>query len=152
MKNKIKIGIIGLALFAGMFITGCASQTGSTAIQINPQSTASVIHAIVPPAVRLAVAKQPESAKWILDAQVVICSLSSSTNVSPASLKAAVASTGIKEIQTPEIEATIESIYGLYSAYYADVVAQKLNANQWCGPVLQAICESLTQGLNPPTP
>lgn len=149
MKTKIKI-LIGVLMIFVLTITGCKTvvdQSGSSAQQLDPQRTAGVIRAIVPPAVRLAVAKYPDTTKWFLDAKVVICALSTSTNVSPSDLKTAIKSIGVREIQTPEINATIEAVYGIYSAYYADVVRQKLPAQQWCSPVLSALCESLGQGL-----
>lgn len=148
---KTKITLIGIMAFALMMATGCRTVTnadGSTTQQLDPQRTANVIRAIVPPAVKIAEAQKPEVKKYLIDVQVVTCALTSSTNVSPASLKAAVESTGIKEIETPEIEATIQSIYAIYSAYYGDVVAQKLPAQEWCVPVLKAICDGVTEGLS----
>ena len=147
------------------FCSGCKTTTtvsqgpdGSSVTNsvttIDPARTSAVIKAIIPPAVRLAVTKEPKSYKWITDAQIAICALSASTNVTPALLKAVVTqATG--QAPTPEVQATAESIYGIYAAYWQDVVLAKTDQNAQLAalrPVLEALCESLTIGLAGVTP
>jgi hypothetical protein len=158
--NKWTIGIAALAA-AVITLTGCVTkqtvtQTSpgvfatNTVTTIDPVRTSAAIHSIVPGGVELAVSKAPNVRPYIVDAQVAICSLTDSTNLSPDALKAVVAQTGIQQIQTPEIETVIASVYGLYSAYYGDVINQQLDKNAQTAalvPVLQAICESLGEGL-----
>ena len=147
MKFKI-LSAIGLSV---LLLTGCVT-TPTGQRQLDPQRTAAVIKTIVPPATRYAIAKEPQCRQWLVDVKVAICTLSESGKVTPDDLKTAVASTGINEIQTPESQAAIQAVYGIYEAYFADVTAQKLDQVQWLSPVLNAICDGLNDGLQPLTP
>lgn len=124
-----------------------ATTKGTT---LDPERTAEVIRAIIPAAVRLAIAREPDSRVWIHDAQLAVCAISDSKKVSPKDLKRAVKQSGVQQLQTPEAQAAIEAVYGIYTAYYGDVINQNLSARAQTAalvPVLKAICESLSEGL-----
>lgn len=156
-KTPLIISAFSFLLSAFLF-TGCVStrtistdangvsQT-NTVTHLDPQRTANAIQAIIPPAVQLAVAEQPAAREYIVKAQIAVCTAAAAGNLTPDQLKAAVDATGVKELQTPEAQAAISAVFGIYQAYYGDVVAQKLNQNQWLQPVLSAICKGLSDGL-----
>jgi hypothetical protein len=153
-----------VALVAAGCLTGCITQQHVTTLpdgtsvtnvvkKLDPQRTAKAIKAIIPPAVTFAVKQEPSSRVYIAKAQAAICFSAAAGKFSPEELKAAIEATGIKEIQTPEVEAALQAVYGIYDAYYGDVIAQKLNQNEWLIPVLTAMCDGLTDGLtNAPAP
>src|SRR5690349_7388698 len=110
----------------GSTVTNIVSTTNSVTT-IDPVRTSNAIRAIVPPAVKLTITESTNARPIITDIKIVICGLASTTHVSPEDLKIAVDSTGIKSIQTPEIEAAIQTVYAIYSAYYGDVVNERLS-------------------------
>lgn len=162
MKNLISISIAAVLWL--LLTTGCTTtqqithwpdgtSTTNAVKQLDPQKTASAIRFIIPSAVTIAVAHEPSAREYIAKAQVAICFAASAGQTSPDQLKAAVNATGVREIQTPEAQTAITAVYGIYEAYYGDVIAQKLDQNQWLIPVLRAICDGLTEGLaNAPVP
>ncbi len=151
--QKIAEKIALLIFVPFLLLAGCATRTvpaGDGTIvtirQFDPDRTATVLRTMLPPAVRIAVAKEPQVAPWILDAKVAVCALVDSGKVTPADLKAAVGSTGIKEIDTPESQALIESAFAIYSAAYSDAISKHLDATNMI-PVLKGICDGLNDGL-----
>ncbi len=160
---KSKINLIGLAaiLLAGVLFTGCAtgpqvvtnpdgSTVTNTVRHFDPVKTAKVMHQIIPPAVRYADATVPQYRPLIVDAQVAACALVGSTNVTPENIKAVFAQTGINDVQSPEIQGVTVTVYGLYSAFYDDLVTAHLPQNEIVFDmriVLQGICDSLSAGL-----
>ncbi len=159
---KKLITILGIAL-AAMVIVGCSTTEkvitlpdGSTATntttRLDPVRTSNAIKAILPTAVTFAISQEPSSRVYIEKAQLAVCATASAGKFSPDELKAAIEATGVKEIQTPEVQTAIQAIYGIYQAYYGDVVAAKLNQNEWLVPVLSAICDGLRDGLNASKP
>jgi len=173
MKTKTKLIGFAALLLAGIIFTGCVNTrtitTRDTVIPglngalitnsvtttnmvrtVDPVRTSQAIRAMVPPLVRLAVTLNTNVTAWVVDAKVGICMLSESTNVAPADLKIILAQTGLAHVQTPEVEAAVEAIYGIYSAYWGDAINKQLSGNERLAamvPVLQSICEALGAGL-----
>jgi hypothetical protein len=152
-----------VALLAAGCFTGCMTEqhvttapdgtsVTNTVTKLDPARTSKAIHAIITPATSLAVSEEPKVRPYVEKAQVAICTAAAAGKYSPDELKAAINATGINEIKTPEVQAALQSVYGIYDAYFGDVVAQKLNQNDWLIPVLSSICESLKDGLAPPAP
>ena len=164
IKNLFMIGLA--ALLAGVLTTGCkttstvtvhpdGSSTTNTVTHFDATSTVKVMHQIIPPAVKYADQATPQYQQYIVDAQVAACSLVGSTNVTPDALKSVMESTGINGIKTPEIEGVVTSVYGIYSAFYDDLVTAHLPQNQIVDSMtvlLQGLCDSLTEGLNSSPP
>ncbi len=160
---RLLIGVAALGLAAVLF-TGCTTVTtvtpgpGGASVtnqvqHFDPVKVVKVMHQVVPPAVRYANATTPQYRTYIVDAQVAACLLVGSTNVTPANIAAVFAQTGINSIQTPEIEGVTASVYGIYSAFYDDLIAAHLPQTEVVADmtiVLQGICDSLTEGLTPP--
>lgn len=133
----------------GVTSTNTVSVTNSVTT-IDPVRTSAAIKAIVPPVVRLAIAQKPDLKQYFVDAKVAVCTLTSSTNVSPTDLKLVVAQTKLTQLQTPEVQAAIESIFGIYSAVWGDALNKQLSSNERLAvmvPILQSICEALGEGL-----
>jgi hypothetical protein len=158
--KKLLTALIGVSVTIALAfaIAGCTTTTKitnnpdgtsvtNTVTHLDPQRTSTVIKAIIPPAVVLAVNQEPATRQYLEKAQIAVCAAASAGKFSPDELRAAIDATGVKEIQTPEVQAAIQSIYGIYEAYYGDVVAAKLNGNEWLVPVLTAICDGLRDGL-----
>lgn len=148
-----------VALLAAGCITGCMTERNvitspdgtsvtNTVTKLDPVRTGKAIKAIITPATTFAVNEVPEARPYLEKAQVAICTAAAAGKYSPEELKAAVDATGINEIKTPEVQAAIQSVYGIYDAYYGDVLFQKLNQNEWLIPVLTSICQSLKDGLS----
>lgn len=152
MKIKLSFILAGL-ICAASILTGCNTVTTTNANgtrSFDAQKTAKVIKTVIPPAVVYADQNAVQYRKFIVDAQVVACSLVGSTNVSPDEIKIAFASTGINEIQSPEIEGVTATVYGLYSSFYDDLISAHLPQDQIVTNatiVIQAICDGLSQGL-----
>jgi hypothetical protein len=148
MKTQIM-----LAAALGLMLAGCSTVTSPTGVvtqTFDAQKTASVMRAVIPPAVQFADANAPQYAQYIVAAQVVTCGLVGSTNVTPTAIQTALNATGINEIKTPEIEGVTATVYGIYTAFYADLVTAHLPQSEIVtntSIVLQAVCDSLTQGL-----
>jgi hypothetical protein len=133
--------LLAVALCVGLF-SGCATNPTTGQRTFDADRTATILRTILPPAVKIAIAKEPQAAPWILDAKVAVCALIDTDKVAPADLKSAIASTGIKEIQTPEIQAVIESAFAVYSAAYSDAVSKHLE------PEMKTVLEGFCDGLN----
>lgn len=155
MKTPTPIKVIvgfcfALILFCIVSLfTGCVSTQntdGTVTRKFDAERTAQVLENMLPPAVKLAVAKEPKSMEWITSAKFVICTLADSGKVTPQDLKSALAVTHIEEIQTPEIQAVIESVFGIYKAAYADSVTAGMQPQM--ATVLRGICAGLSEGLN----
>lgn len=163
MKHT-KLLLIGAALFAAVITTGCMgvqkvsinpitgiSET-NTVEQLDPNKVATGLKTIIPGAVKLV----PSQYRiYVVDAQGAACSLIGSTNVTPDDINAIFNQTGIASIKTPEVEGVTVTIYGIYSAFYDDLVLAHLPQNQIVADmtiVLQGICDSLTTGLNESAP
>ena len=142
-----------LLMLGGMSLTGCSTvqnANGTVTRQFDANKTVSVLHAIIPPAVRFATTTAPQYRVLIVDAQVAACTLVGSSNVTPANIKVVFDQTGINSIKTPEIEGVTATVYGIYSAFYDDLVTAHLPQNEIMTDmtiVLQGLCDALTQGL-----
>lgn len=161
--KKIIITMFLFTAFLAVMLTGCATTQNITQFpdgtsvtnvvtKLDPARTAAALRVIVVTGTRIAVTQDPESREYLSKAQLAICTAAAAGQVSPEQLKSAVDATGIKELKTPEAQVAISSVYGIYQAYYGDVVAQKLNQNEWLVPVLAAICEGLSDGLTTDAP
>lgn len=139
-----KIGLM-LILSFSLFFTACRTASDGTR-QFDATRTATVLRTMLPPAVKVAVSQEPSVKPWIRDAQVAVCLLVDTGNVTPGDLKAAIATTGIREINTPESQAVIESVFAIYAATYSDAVAKHLDPTNMV-PVLKGICDGLSDGL-----
>lgn len=128
--------------------TGTVTSTTNvvTSNVLNLNATTNFIALIVPPAVRLAVAKEPKAVPYLKDFVTAIA-LMSNTNLSPAALSNVLASTGIAALNTPEVTAAVDVVVGLYTQYYGNVVAQKLDQVAYLVPILQSIATAITAGL-----
>lgn len=146
-------GLVGCTTVENHTTNPDGSITTNFVKTIDAQRTATAIRNVVPPAVSLACLESTNARPYISDARVAICALADSGKVTPQDLKGAVDSSGVKSIQTPEIEVAITTVYGIYSAYYGDVINQQLSKNAQTAalvPVLQALCDAIGQGLNQP--
>jgi hypothetical protein len=158
MKNKTMIIATLFACALTLTQTGCkttqtvtlwpdGTATTNTVTRIDPQRTTNAINAIITAGVKVAIATEPKASYYIAKVQVAVCTVANSGNLTPENLRAAVDATGIKELKAEEVQVAIASIYGIYQFYYGEVVSHQLNQSQWLVPVLQSICDSLSNGL-----
>ncbi len=164
MNTTSKI-IAGMALLASLALAGCSTTTeistttGTNGVPVvitnmvrhfDAVKTAKVMHQVIPAAVVYANKSVPQYRQYIVDAQVAACALVGSTNVSPASIHAIFEQAGINNIRAPETEGVAATVYGIYSAFYDDLVTARLPQNEIVANMtvlLQAICDSLSEGL-----
>jgi hypothetical protein len=131
------------------------STTTEQVRQFDPDRTAQAVRAIVPSAVKLAIAKEPKARGYIEKAQLAVCSIvAAQKDLSPESLRLAVKATGLNDLETPEVQAAVATVYGIYQAYFSDVLQQQFSDNetmQNLSVVLLAVCDALSEGLAEPT-
>jgi hypothetical protein len=150
-----------IGLFA-LVMTGCKStqtitrnpdgtSVTNTVNTFDVQKAVNAITIAVPGTVRLSVARYPQVEPYLRDTVTAIRLLTSGNKYDPASLHAAIATTHIRELQSDDVQAAIDTIAGLYKAYYGDVVEQKLNQVDSLVPILNAIADSIEIGLASPS-
>jgi flagellar biosynthesis component FlhA len=66
--------------------------------------------------------------------------------LSPDTLQKALADIGPEVLKTVEAQAAVDAVQALYSAFYADVVAQKLSEKE-LDHVLRALSSAILRGL-----
>lgn len=161
MKHLNKI--LAATLLLAIILAGCTTiKTVTTAPDgstvTNSTSAFDVTKAVnainigVPASVRLAVAKYPQAAPYLRDTVTAIRLFTSGSTYDPAALHAAIATTGIRELKDPDLQAAIDVFAGLYKGFYGDVVTQKLDQVKSLLPILNAIADSIEQALPPIAP
>lgn len=160
--KKLELSVIagGLLLLVGILALqpGCktsevitknpdGTSVTNTVNRFDAQKAVNAITISVPAATRLSVARYPQAKPYLLDAVTVIRGLTSSSKLDPASLHAAIATTRIRELQSDDVQAAIDTVAALYKAYYGDVVEQKLNQVDNLVPILNAIADGIETGL-----
>jgi hypothetical protein len=129
-------------------VSGGVTNTVQTT-SLDPERTAGVIQALVPAGVALAAEKDTNSIAYFRASSILLHALVDNGATDPAQVKATLDTISVKELRTPEAAAVTQAALGIYQAYFADVVARKLDNNQWLVPVLTAIAEGIDAGLPP---
>ena len=106
-----------------------------------------VVNVTVPSAVRIAVSKEPKSVQYfrLVSTTIDLLTLGSS-DLSPDTLQKTLADTGPEVLKTAEAQAAVDAVQALYSAFYADIVAQKLSEKE-LNNVLRALSSAILRGL-----
>lgn len=126
---------------------GTNAPTVTTVKVPDTNAVIAVINIIVPPAVSIAVEKDPKVAQYLADASIAISVFTAGNDYSPAALSKALAQTKVKDIQTPEVQSAISSLVLMYEATYARTVSSKLPQSQYLVPILQALAHAINVGL-----
>lgn len=150
----------GIAAMVTVFAIGCTTvatittqpngtTVTNTAKVFDLQTATNSINAVVPAAVKVLVAKEPASKPYLQDAAFAVEIFVNGSDLSPAALKAVLASTGINELKTDEATAITETVLALYQTYFGQVVQDKIAVNPNVVPLLHALSDSIMQGLQP---
>lgn len=119
--------LISFGIILTLFVS-CSSTT-STNYAFDPVKAVNVIDVVIPATVRLGVAHEPKSAKFLSAVASAIDAFVSSNQFDPDQFNVAISSIGVNELKTPECLAVIDTILALYRVYYRDVIVQKLDKN-----------------------
>lgn len=127
--------------------TGCKTTPGAAVF--DPVKASNVINITVPSAVRLGVSKEPRATPYLTAVAEAIEVFSKGKVFDVEEFQKLLDDTalGIDALKTPEARAVLDTLSALYTAYYADVVQQKLDKASLI-PVLQAISNSIRKGLH----
>lgn len=127
-----------------IFVISSCSTTSNT--QFNPSQAISVVDAVLPPAITLAITKKPETQKYFVMIADAISIFALNENLTPEALQNIIDTAKIKELETPEARAALTSMVNLYKTFYGDIVSQKLDQKN-LKVLLQVIANDIRTGL-----
>lgn len=169
--NKMKIigALVMTAACGGLFsLLGCITTVtpASSVVVTNPDGTLTTnivaaitnsvpdtnaiilgIELVVPNATLLAVTADPKAKQYLAAAATVLQTFAGGTDLSPDALSRAIATTKVKEINSPQIKAVISNLLLTYNTHYAQVVNAHLPQSQYLVPIIQAVAANINQGL-----
>jgi len=136
--------------------TGCQTP-GAGGTNAQPQMTpqqlqtlASAIQLAASGGTVYAVRKYPDTKSYFIAAVAVLDELQANGKYDPESLRAAMATVSVKEIQSnADVQMGIESVFAIYQATYGQAVAQKLGASS-AAPLLKALDNGIRVGVGMP--
>ena len=140
MKNTLTALFLSLILFTNI---GCSTSDK----QLLLSETPTLITAIVPPAVKVGIAKQPKMVPYLTDVALAIDTFALGQDLSPAALQTVIASAKVKELETPEAVNIVNASLALYKAYYNTAVTNKVASVDNLVPILKALSSAITQGI-----
>jgi uncharacterized lipoprotein YajG len=134
------------SVVAFSLLTQCTTTQDGTRV-FDPVKATAVVNVTVPSAVRIAVSKEPKSVQYfrLVSTTIDLLTLGSS-DLSPDTLQKALADIGPEVLKTAEAQAAVDAVQALYSAFYADIVAQKLSEKE-LNNVLRALSSAILRGL-----
>lgn len=147
---KFKVSAIALCATGLVAFTGC--KTAPTAAQ--QQLTTAIIEDAVTTGADLGLMKYPQALPFVIAARDVICSASSGSNVSPATIVADLqASPAAGAVRSAEGMVIVNGALALYDTVWASLGTNTARAQ----PYLQAVCIGLGNAIPgalpaPPTP
>jgi len=157
---KLSVGLIALGAAIGLtstLIQGCTTTSktvvtnGQTNVvqttTLDADRTAALVREILPVGVSVAVKQDPNSVAYFEAAEVVINAALDSGNYDAATLSDSLGKISVKELRTPEAEASIQAALGIYRAFFAKAVTDKVDQAAWVAPVLRAISDGIKAGL-----
>lgn len=144
----MKTPTLTLLLAAILVLSGCVTP-GSTQTRLDPKRTANALAALAPSATRLALLKDPKCKPYLQAALAVLQSATAAGTYDPKAIRVAMdnLSVNIKELRTPETRVAMDAVFAVYSVYWGDAAAQKLDSSVWVKPVLEALRDGLAEGL-----
>lgn len=134
-------------LIAALMLSSCSTLEENLKIEKAPK----VIDNVVPSLVKIGVAKQPKSVPYLESLVIVIDSFALGEDLSPDELEKVIKSAKIKELETPEALAVVNSVVVLYKAYYDAAVVDKVNSVEHLNNILTSLSKAITKGLQKAT-
>jgi hypothetical protein len=154
MTVKHKILSIVVVAFMAIAVTsltpGCFLLPKTPTGQVDPvavDKAASVIKAVVADGVILACSKDKNAASYFNLAKAVLDTLIGGQDYTPATLSAALQGVPVKELKGVEARIAINTVTGLYGAFYADYVTGKVAGNAAALQLITAARDGIANGL-----
>lgn len=121
---------------ASLFLSSCSS--------LKLEDVGMVAQIAVPPAVKLAVSKEPSSEKYFEALATGISTFATTDEFDPIAFEAFIETFEVNEIETPEAKAALKVIVSAYKTYYSDKVVGKAPE---LTKFLAILAEGIRQGL-----
>ena len=135
----------------GVLVTNVVKTLDTNAVR----TTCALVVAVGTPLMPQAVQACPECKVWFgVAAGVINWLLAGGGPLDPDTVAGALAAARVRlpQAEVTEVRAVTEALAGVYHAYAAKVIAQKLDQTQFLRPVLQAIADLLQAGAQAPSP
>lgn len=147
-----------LSIFAAgigvIFLSGCTTTTTTTpagqtvtTTMLDTNAVISAIQNVVPAAVKAAVNKDPNCGPYLKQVAVLFRAAAMRGDFDPKMIQDSLSQISIKELRTDEAALAEQAALGLYQAFAAQVVSQKLDQVVWLRPVLDALSRAIVAGL-----
>jgi len=113
----------------------------------NLKKAPALIESVIPTAVRYGIDRQPKSKPYLVALATVIDGFALGKDLSPVALRQAIKTLKVKELETPEALAVVDSVVNLYKVFFDAAVVDKIATVENLTPILNALSKAIVKGL-----
>lgn len=148
--GTMALALAGLSLLAG---SGCATPNGAKPAQLqNVERTSALVRTSAQLGVYYAMRQEPKTRAYFEAAHLALDVLLKEGQYDPAQLHQALGQISIEELRSEDVRIAIEAAVNLYSACWSEQVQASLEREIYIRPVLAALRDGISFGLNAPLP